>query len=60
MIKTSFRQPIRFRFACLDPKDNRNLLYSSPSQVYSLGMKSGYFSQENDNYAYQFNIRKGN
>ena len=54
--KTSFRQPIRFRFACLDPKDTRNLLYSEPSKTYMLGIKSGEFFE--DHYAYQFVIKE--
>ncbi len=56
--KTSFRQPIRFRFACLDPNDTRNLLYSEPSKTYMLGIKSGDFVE--DTFAYQFQIKEVN
>ena len=55
-VKTSFRQPIRFRFACVDPKDDRNLIYSEPTKTYMLGIKSGQFRE--DKYAYQFQMKE--
>ena len=57
-VKTSYRQPIRFRFACIDPQDERNLLYSEPTKTFMLGLKSGQFIE--DNYVYQFVIKEVN
>ncbi len=56
---TAFRQRVRFRFACIDPKDTRNLLYSEPTQAFYIKMAGGYFQPENDNYLYRFDITKG-
>lgn len=57
-LKTSWGQLIRFRFGILDPRDNRNIIYSEPSKEYEIKPKGGYFETTDDHYFYQFVIKE--
>lgn len=57
--KTSNKQAIRFRFACIDPNDNRNVILSEPSEVYTIQAKWWYFLANNEFYYYQRTIKRG-
>lgn len=56
---TGIRQPIRFRFACISPLDNRSVILGPPSEVLTIQPKGGYFNDDDDDYFYDFEIQKG-
>ena len=58
-VVTSYTQPIRFRFVCIDPTDpsKRNLIYGPPSEEYYISPKGGYFGGNLDHYWYGWQIR---
>lgn len=48
---TSWNQPIFFKFACIDPKNSKNVLFSEASQKIKIYPKLGHF-EPNLNYFY--------
>lgn len=57
-VVTSYTQPIRFRFVCIDPTDpsKRNLIYGPPSETLLISPKGGYFKASGDHYWYGWKI----
>lgn len=50
----SYKQSIRFRFACIDPRDNKSVILGNFSEKIILSPKGGYFGGDNEYYWYDF------
>ena len=56
-VLNTFTQPIRFRFACIDPNDGRSIILGNPSEELVISPKWGHFNPQNDTYIYDWQIR---
>lgn len=56
-VVNTFKQPIRFRFAYIDPVDNRSVRLGPPSEELYIQPKWGYFNDNVDTYVYDWTIR---
>lgn len=53
----TFVQPIRFRFACIDPADGRSVIIGPPSEKLLMYPKYGYFTPDDDHYVYDWALK---
>jgi hypothetical protein len=53
----TFKQPIRFRFAYINPNDGRSIVLGEPSDELLISPKWGHFIPEDDTYIYDWQIR---
>ena len=56
-VVNTFKQPIRFRFAYIDPNDGRSVVLGEPSEELVISPKWGHFAPQDDTYIYDWQIR---
>ena len=55
-VVNTFKQPIRFRFAYIDPSDNKSVVLGPPSETLYIKPKWGHFVPQDDTYVYDWQI----
>lgn len=59
-VVNNFIQPIRFRYAIIDPNNINGVILGEPSEVLLVYPKSGYFAVEDDSYFYDWSVKFSN